>query len=149
MGHPRCSGCVICRRDTCAWCAKEAKVSAMWAGRAACPTCHERVLVSKGVCEARAARRRIDPGNPDGRGLCSTCAGLEPMQVCRVCGDADKLYETDRCRRCSLRERVEGLRCGADDPSAQNWSRSGTAWPVSGRPRRASNGCCDLTTRPS
>jgi len=109
MGRPRCSGCVDRRRDICAWCAKEAKVSAAWAGRPACPTCYERVLVSKGVCDGCGERRRIDPRNSDGRVLCSTCAGLEPMHVCGQCGDEDKLYETDRCRRCVLRRRVDTL----------------------------------------
>jgi integrase len=89
-------------------------VAVVWAGRPACPTCYERVLVSKGVCDGCGGLRRIDPRNLDGRSLCAACAGLEPMQVCGRCGDEDKLYEIDRCRRCVLRRRVDDLVRGPD-----------------------------------
>lgn len=104
----RCERCAK-RRVECARCGHRALVASIWAEGAVCSTCRYNTLASRGTCVACGKLRRIDPRNPDGRPLCSDCAGLPPLSVCTECGTEDRLYESGRCFACSLRRRLDEL----------------------------------------
>ncbi len=108
-GRPKCTSCVR-RRTTCSACGKGDRMIAMvFATGPVCSTCHKKAQSAKGVCRGCGQRRRIDPRDPDQRGLCSDCAGLEPWSVCTVCGGEDRIYEAGRCIACTLEHRLREL----------------------------------------
>jgi len=74
-----------------------------------CSTCHKKALSAKGICTGCGQRRRIDPRDPERRGLCSDCAGLEPWSVYSGCDTEDRIYDAGRCIACTLRHRLEEL----------------------------------------
>lgn len=108
-GAPKCSACTR-RRATCSVCGLEDRVVAVvWASGPVCSTCHKKGLSAKGDCKGCGQRRRIDPRDPQQRGLCSDCAGLEPWSVCSACGIEERIYEVGRCIACTLEHRLEEL----------------------------------------
>lgn len=112
--RPRlCSACRPPRRETiCAYCAKRASVSAIWAAGPACSTCYQRTLASKGTCEGCGQLRRIDPRDTSNRALCSDCAGLPPLAVCEGCGGEDRIWRNRRCFACNLDARLDVILAG-------------------------------------
>ncbi|MDQ1444684.1 MAG: hypothetical protein QOI20_1148 [Acidimicrobiaceae bacterium] len=108
-GAPKCSSCVR-RRATCSACGKaDRMVTMMFATGPVCSNCHKKAQAATGVCGVCGQRRRIDPRDPQQRGLCSDCAGLEPWSVCSVCRREDRIYEAGRCIACTLELRLMEL----------------------------------------
>ena len=108
-GAPRCGACTR-RRAMCSVCGLDGRVVAVvWASGPVCSTCHKKGLAAKGDCKGCGQRRRIDPRDPQQRGLCSDCAGLEPWSVCAACGIEERIYEAGRCIACTLEHRINEL----------------------------------------
>lgn len=108
-GASKCSACTR-RRATCSVCGLDGRVVAVvWASGPVCSTCHKKGLSAKGDCKGCGQRRRIDPRDPQQRGLCSDCAGLEPWSVCAACGTEERIYEAGRCIACTLEHRLKEL----------------------------------------
>lgn len=103
--------CETCgrRMATCGYCGRTSIVVSVWARGPVCSSCHHKLLAAKGTCQGCGDQRRIDPRDPDGRSLCSDCAGLPLLSVCVACGAEDRLYEAGRCFACTLRHRLDDL----------------------------------------
>lgn len=108
-GRPKCSTCAR-TRATCSDCGMEDRPVAMvFASGPVCSTCHKKALSRKEVCKGCGQTRRIDPRDPQQRGLCSGCAGLDPWSVCSVCHTEERIYESGRCIGCTLHHRLRHL----------------------------------------
>lgn len=108
-GRPKCTSCVK-RRATCSSCGKgECMIAMVFATGPVCSTCHKTAQEAKGTCRGCGQCRRIDPRDPDQRGLCSDCAGLEPWSVCTSCRVEDRIYDAGRCIACTLEHRLREL----------------------------------------
>lgn len=134
-GHPRCDACAKPRED-CTLCDRTATVAARLPGGPVCYTCWERALLAKAICGACGRLRRPDPRYAGHEPRCSDCAALPPLQVCDDCGEESRIYEADRCRRCVLRRRVEGLLAGPDGAIADELQPLAAALAVT-EPARA------------
>ena len=108
-GAPRCARCYPKRQAPCVRCGRVGSVGVVWAAGVHCHRCRHQVLDSSGTCEACGEQRRIDPRNGDGRAVCSTCAGLDPLSTCVTCCIEARLWDKGRCSGCTLQHRLDGL----------------------------------------
>ncbi len=78
-----------------------------WPGGALCHSCARRRLHRHGRC-SRCGRVRSLPGGALTEGAtCRDCAGIDEDLLCRSCGADDDFDTLVRCRRCSLRARLD------------------------------------------
>lgn len=142
--RPICKRCAPRTTATCARCGHDRPPAVRWDEGPLCDPCYTAALRHRGRCAAcRNERRLVAPPGPNAT-TCADCAGMPVTHACGDCGLEDKLYEKDRCARCSLRRRAaESLSgptgqvpteltavfeaiCAARTPrSALNWLRQG------------------------
>jgi hypothetical protein len=134
-GQAICENCSPKRQAVCADCGRTGAIAALWSAGPVCSTCYQRTLASKGICEGCGQRRRIDPRQIGGRGLCSDCAGLAPMAVCQGCGNEDRIWHNHRCLACNLAGRLDELLAGPDGQIAAKLAGLRTALLSAGSPR--------------
>ena len=78
-----------------------------WPGGALCHRCARHRLRRRGPC-SRCGRVRSLPGGTLAEGAtCRDCAGIDEDLLCRTCGADDDFDTLFRCRRCSLRARLD------------------------------------------
>ena len=142
--RPICKRCAPRTTAVCARCGHHRPPTVRWAEGPLCDSCYTAALRHRGRCAVCGHQRRlVAPPGPQAS-TCADCAGLPLTHACGDCGLEDKLYEKDRCDRCSLRHRAAGLLgagtgnvpaelravfeaiCAARTPrSALNWLRKG------------------------
>jgi hypothetical protein len=81
----------------------------VWPGGALCASCASRRLRRHGGCPACGQVRSLPGGGAGESPLCARCAGITEALACRVCGADDDFRSLGRCRRCSLRIRLDQL----------------------------------------
>ena len=80
-----------------------------WPGGALCASCASRRIRRHGTCRGCQQVRSL-PGGPLGEpATCARCAGITEPLSCRLCGADDDFRSLGRCRRCSLRIRLDQL----------------------------------------
>lgn len=142
--RPICKLCVPRVTAPCARCGHDRPPTVRWDEGPICDPCYIAALRHRGRCAACANQRRlVAPPWPNAT-TCADCAGAPVTHACGDCGIEDKLYEKNRCARCSLRRRAAELLsggtgqvrselaavfeaiCAARTPrSALNWLRNG------------------------
>jgi hypothetical protein len=80
-----------------------------WPGGALCHECARRRLCRHGLCSGCGAVRSLPGGVLREGATCRDCAGIDEDLVCRGCGGDDDFDTLFRCRRCSLRVRLDRL----------------------------------------
>jgi hypothetical protein len=109
-----CSTCRPRASDTCSRCQRSRPVHARWPIGPVCNTCYTTVLTSPGECpqctDVQPLIGRDDGGTP----ICGRCAGHHIDYTCQSCGRAERAYETGKCARCVLTDRLRALLAGPD-----------------------------------
>ena len=118
-GHPLCAACSPRAAAGCARCGEHRPPTARWPEGPVCDPCYNAALRRRGTCTCCGeVRRLVAPPGPDAT-TCAACAGIPVTHACSGCGIEDKLYEQDRCSRCSLLRRArELLSAGTGDVPA-------------------------------
>jgi len=80
-----------------------------WPGGALCHVCARNRLRRHGVCAGCGFVRSLPGGERRAGATCRDCAGIDEDLVCRTCGADDDFDSLIRCRRCSLRARLDRL----------------------------------------
>jgi hypothetical protein len=142
--RPLCAACSPRATAQCAHCGQHRPASARWPEGPVCDPCYTASLRRRGPCtDCGEVRRLVSPPGPDAM-TCAVCAGQPVTHACCDCGTEDKLYEKDRCARCSLRRRArmllsagsgdipaelagvfEAITAARQPRSALNWLRNG------------------------
>lgn len=78
-----------------------------WPGGALCHTCARNRLHRHGCCSGCGQVRSLPGGAAAEGATCRDCAGIDEDLVCRTCGADDDFDSLIRCRRCSLRVRLD------------------------------------------
>jgi hypothetical protein len=81
----------------------------VWPGGALCASCASSRIRRHGGCSACGQVRSLPGGGPGESPLCARCAGITETLACRTCGADDDFRSLGRCRRCSLRIRLDQL----------------------------------------
>ena len=143
---PICKTCAPRRAAACARCGVVRPPAVRWAEGPLCDPCYTAALRRRAVCAGCGQQRRlVSPPGPHAI-TCADCAGLPVTHACGDCGIEDKLYETGRCARCSLRRRaiallsdhsgqipaelagvLDAITAARTPRSALNWLRQGAA----------------------
>ena len=71
-------------------------------------------LRHRGPCASCGQVRRLVEPPGLAADTCAACAGIAVTHACGDCGTEDKLFEKERCARCSLRRRAAALLSGRD-----------------------------------
>jgi hypothetical protein len=112
--RPICPSCSPKATTICARCGADRPPQARWSEGPVCDPCYTAALARRGRCSGCGEQRRlVAPPGPHAD-ICCDCAGLPLTHACIDCGIEDKLYERNRCARCSLRRRTTALLTGAD-----------------------------------
>jgi hypothetical protein len=112
---PICVTCSPRATATCARCGHDRPPAARWDEGPVCDPCYTAALRHRGRCAACGNQRRLVAPPGPAATTCADCAGVAVTHACSDCGLEDKLYEKDRCARCSLRRRATHLlACGAE-----------------------------------
>jgi hypothetical protein len=112
--RPICPSCSPKSTAACARCGAQRPPAARWSEGPVCDPCYTAALRHRGRCSGCGEQRRlVAPPGPHAD-TCADCAGLPVTHTCTDCGIEDKLYEQNRCARCSLRRRTTALLTGAD-----------------------------------
>ena len=80
-----------------------------WPGGALCHVCARRRLRRHGLCSGCGHVHSLPGGALREGATCRDCAGIDEDLVCRACGADDDFDTLVRCRRCSLRARLDRL----------------------------------------
>jgi hypothetical protein len=80
-----------------------------WPGGALCGSCASRRIRRHGACQGCGQVRSLPGGAPGQSATCARCAGITEVFSCRLCGANDDFLSLGRCRRCSLRIRLDQL----------------------------------------
>jgi len=80
-----------------------------------CQRCWDTARSRRGVCAQCGAQRRLFGPGP---GRCGDCIGFTWDLRCTICGIEDRLYETGRCARCVLGQRLDALLGARVGPAA-------------------------------
>jgi hypothetical protein len=116
-----------------------------WPGGAPCSQCACRRLHRHGVCSGCGRDRSLPGGLQREGATCRDCAGIGEDLACRTCGADDDFHTLVRCRRCSLRVRLDRLfddGAGAISPvlvplvqalASMESPRGGLSWLEDGR----------------
>jgi integrase len=80
----------------------------VWPGGALCFVCANGRVRRHGLCPSCGFIRSL-PGGIGDAPMCATCGGITESLVCRTCGADDDFRSLGRCRRCSLRTRLDRL----------------------------------------
>jgi len=80
-----------------------------WPGGPLCHTCARRRLCRHGVCSGCGRARSLSGGALAEGATCRDCAGIDEDLTCRTCGADDDFDSLIRCRRCSLRARLDRI----------------------------------------
>jgi len=78
-----------------------------WPEGPICHACARRRVARYGVCPACGQNRSLPAKGPDGAPQCARCGGITEDLRCASCGTDDDLDTLARCRRCSLRARLD------------------------------------------
>ena len=78
-----------------------------WPGGALCHTCARNRLHRRGRCPGCGRVRSLPGGTLADGATCRDCAAIDEDLVCRSCGADDDFDTLTRCRRCSLRARLD------------------------------------------
>jgi integrase len=78
-----------------------------WPGGALCHSCARHRLRRRGCCSGCGQVRSLPGGEVREGATCRDCAGIDEDLVCRTCGADDDFDTLFRCRRCSLRVRLD------------------------------------------
>lgn len=143
---PICVTCSPRATATCVRCGHDRPPAVRWDEGPLCDPCYTAALRHWGRCAVCGNQRRLIVPPGPGATTCADCAGMPVTHACGDCGLEDKLYEKDRCARCSLRRRATRLLsggaeqvpteltavfeaiCAARTPrAALNWLRQGAA----------------------
>lgn len=139
-----CPRCAPRATAVCARCGQDRPPSAHWDEGPVCEPCYTAALRHRGHCKVCGHERRlVAPPGPEAT-TCADCAGLPVTHACGDCGREDKLFERNRCARCSLHRRttallcdntgevpaeltgvLEAIRAARTPPAALNWLRTG------------------------
>jgi hypothetical protein len=112
--RPICPSCSPKATAACARCGAQRPPQVRWPEGPVCDPCYTAALQHRGPCARCGSQRRlVAPPGPHAD-TCADCAGLPVTHTCTDCGIEDKLYEQNRCARCSLRRRTTALLTGAD-----------------------------------
>ncbi|MGH3451953.1 MAG: hypothetical protein ACRDQW_14805 [Haloechinothrix sp.] len=107
--RPICKLCAPRVTAPCARCGHDRPPAVRWDEGPLCDPCYTAALRRRGRCATCGDERRlVTPAGPDAT-TCADCAGLPVTHACLDCSLEDKLYEKDRCARCSLRRRATEL----------------------------------------
>lgn len=79
----------------------------VWPGGALCHTCARHRLHRHGRCSGCGQVHSLPGGTLSEGATCRDCAGIDEDLVCRSCGADDDFDTLVRCRRCSLRARLD------------------------------------------
>ena len=107
--QPVCHSCAPRATATCARCGQDRPPAARWPEGPVCDPCYTAALRHRGPCAACGQMRRLVAPPGPAADTCADCAGIPVTHACADCGIEDKLYEKDRCARCSLRRRAREL----------------------------------------
>jgi integrase len=80
-----------------------------WPSGALCHACARHRLRRHGLCSSCGRVRSLPGGVVREGATCRACAGIDEDLVCRSCGADDDFDTLARCRRCSLRARLDRL----------------------------------------
>ena len=80
-----------------------------WPGGALCASCASNRIRRHGRCQGCGQVRSLPGDGPGESPVCARCAGITEALSCRLCGADDDFRSLGRCRRCSLRIRLERL----------------------------------------
>jgi len=105
-GTPYCSTHAPRPAKPCAGCGQVGPVTGYLPDGPRCQRCWDRACSRRGVCAHCGATRRLFGPGP---GCCGGCVGFHWDLRCSVCGVEDRLYETGRCARCVLADRLDAL----------------------------------------
>jgi hypothetical protein len=106
---PVCHSCAPRATASCARCGRDRPPSARWPEGPVCDPCYTAALRHRGPCAGCGQVRRLAAPPGPAADTCADCAGIPVTSACADCGIEDKLYERDRCARCSLRRRAREL----------------------------------------
>jgi hypothetical protein len=96
-------------KKTCGRCGQRRFIGGWWPDGPVCRTCHDRALLVRGACPG-CGHHRVLPGlAPDGRPVCTDCAGFRTSYTCRRCGHEGKLHGGKLCTRCAFADRLTEL----------------------------------------
>jgi integrase len=107
--RPVCIACSPRATATCARCGQDRPPAARWPEGPVCDPCYTAALRHRGRCASCGQQRRLVAPPGPAADICADCAGIPVTHACTDCGTEDKLYEKDRCARCSLRRRARQL----------------------------------------
>jgi hypothetical protein len=107
--RPVCISCSPRATATCARCGQDRPPAARWPEGPACDPCYTAALRHRGRCASCGKQRRLVTPPGPAADTCADCAGIPVTHACTDCGTEGKLYEKDRCARCSLRRRARDL----------------------------------------
>jgi hypothetical protein len=97
-----------------------------------CERCWDTARSRRGVCGHCGAQRRLFGPDP---GRCGDCIGFTWSLRCTSCGIEDRLYETGRCARCVLGQRLDALLGEPAAPVAAQLHAAGELLGAARRPR--------------
>jgi hypothetical protein len=105
-GTPYCGTHTPRPAKPCAGCGSVGPVAGYLPDGPRCQRCWERARSRRGVCTTCGAQRRLFGPDP---GSCGDCVGFTWNLRCASCGIEDRLYQTGRCARCVLGQRLDAL----------------------------------------
>jgi hypothetical protein len=104
--------CNSCRRGParrCAFCGHHRPIDANWPAGPACSSCVPKIKGSPAPCAGCNQTRVLIGIDRAGRGICGPCAGWDLDYLCPTCGEAGRIYEKQRCFRCTVEARLRDM----------------------------------------
>jgi len=105
-GTPYCPTHAPRSAKPCAGCGQVGPIAGYLPDGPRCQRCWDQARSRRGVCAHCGTTRRLFGPDP---GRCGDCIGFHWDLRCTVCGVEDRLYETGRCARCVLADRLDAL----------------------------------------
>jgi hypothetical protein len=105
-GTPYCTTHAPRPAKPCAGCGRRSPVTGHLPDGPRCQRCWDKARSRRGTCAGCGAQRRLFGPDP---GSCGDCIGFTWNLRCTSCGIEDRLYQTGRCARCVLHQRLDAL----------------------------------------
>jgi len=137
--QPVCPSCTPRATAACARCGQDRPPQARWPEGPVCDPCYTTALRHRGPCAACGQQRRLVAPPGPAADTCADCAKIPVICACGDCGIEDKLYEKDRCARCSLRRRATQLLSAGTGTVAPGLAGVLSAVTAARQPRSALN----------